>query len=54
MNFFSPATESPVSLRRFKFMEQSMASFSVSSLFFFFPADDDFVDDDDDGLAVSW
>ena len=55
----SPATEFPLSLRRFKFMEKSIASisvFSVFSLFFFFVDDDDdddgFVDDDDDVLAV--
>ena len=47
----SPATESPLSLRRLRFIEQSMASFSFFSLLFFFPVDDDnddFVDDDDD------
>ena len=55
----SPATESPLSLRLFKLMEQSMASFSFSacfSLLFFFvdgDDDDDFVDDDDDDLAVA-
>ena len=54
----SPACESPLSLRRFKFTEQSIASVSVFSLFFFFVDDDDddgFVvdyDDDDGVLAV--
>ena len=55
----SPATESPLSLRLFKLIEQSMASFSFSacfSLLFFFVDDDDdgdLADDDDDDLAVA-